>query len=88
MCSSKVILYRACVYIVVARVLPYLEKWARSITATATERNNLLLSAETRLGLKITCTSATALHHSILWKFLYYTQVHAVALKIDIRCVF
>ena len=39
--------------------LPYLEnweKWTQSVpNLTATEQNNMLLSAETRLGLKITC---------------------------------
>ncbi len=39
--------------------LPYLEdweKWVKSIPdLTTTERNNMLLSSETRLGLKITC---------------------------------
>ncbi len=39
--------------------LPYLygwEDWAKSIPdLTKTERNNLLLNAETRLGLKMTC---------------------------------
>lgn len=39
--------------------LPYLEnweKWTQSVpNLTATQQNNMLLSAETRLGLKITC---------------------------------
>ena len=41
--------------------MPYLSAWEESVMKrsgkfTKTERNRMLLSAETRLGLKMTCT--------------------------------